>query len=90
MRRLEAGPPGKAKAPTTAPATGASLSQGEGGECGGRVTGAIRTPNGAAAQVAVFPGARQALTPDDGGALERGPHGTAYWPRVSRLPDSGG
>ena len=90
MRRLEAGPPGKAKAPTTAPATGASLSQGEGGECGGRVTGAIRTPNDVAAQVAVFPGARQALTP----GRRRGSRARTSWHRVLApgfpSPDSGG
>ena len=48
--------------------------------CGGRVTGAKRTPNGAAAQVRVFPGARQASTGCDGRVSRARPHGTAYWP----------
>jgi hypothetical protein len=56
MRRREAGPSGQAGADNCAgppePVEGDDPSPGAGG---GRATGAIRTPNGAAAQAAVFP-----------------------------------
>jgi hypothetical protein len=61
MRRLEAGPSGGEGADNSAKPLELLVKTGDG--CGGCVTGAIRTPNGAAVQAAVFPGARQALTP---------------------------
>jgi hypothetical protein len=76
MRRLEAGPSGWL-APTTAPWPGASSSRWEEGVMRWLRTGAIRTPNGAAAQASVFLGVRQAPNGVTGGLTS-----TASWHRV--------
>jgi hypothetical protein len=54
MRRLEAGPSGGEGADNSAKPLELLVKTGDG--CGGCVTGAIRTPNGAAVQAAAFPG----------------------------------